>query len=131
MAFEILEVKPVYDGIFTTATKLVYDKTTQGGLVLANQMEGALNLLQTVAYVSDDVKSVKVGDVVKINLKAYMVPKHKSLGVDAGNVDRDELTFEYSVPTEKIGGKEYLFLHQRDIDYIITKYTPSDGGLLQ
>lgn len=126
----IKEVKPLFTGVVTTAKKLIQDRTTEGGLILTNQMEGTLNTFQTVVAVGTTVQGIKPGDVVKCNFKRYIRQKHVPGSIDNDNIQHDNFSFYYEIPTVDINGVEHLLIQNNDIEYVAIVET-DDGGLLQ
>lgn len=131
--FKIKEIQPLFTGIVTTAMKYVGNVTTESGLVLPSKMDGQLNYYQWVVAVGDMVKNVKKGDIVRVNFKRYAVVKHTPGALDAdANIQHDDMTYNYEIPMVTIDGRDYLFLQNNDIEYIVTKFEGVDeGGLLQ
>lgn len=131
--FKIKEIQPLFTGIVTTAMKYVGNVTTESGLVLPSKMDGQLNYYQWVVAVGDMVKNVKKGDIVRINFKRYAVIEHAKGSLDAAsNIQHDDMKYNYEIPMVTIDGRDYLFLQNNDIEYIVTKFEGVDeGGLLQ
>lgn len=133
--FTIKGVKPMFNGIVTTARRYVGDTTTKGGLLLdTKKMDGSMNPFQWVVSVSDMVANstgLKKGDIVNINFKRYAKVNHVP-GAIENNVQSDNMSISYEIPMIDIEGVEYLFLQSNDIEFIVTDYEGIDeGGLLQ
>ena len=48
------------------------------------------------------------------------------------SIQHDDMRMEYEIPMVPIDGKEYLFLQNNDIEYIVEEFEGVDeGGLLQ
>jgi hypothetical protein len=96
-------------------------------------MDGQLNLYQWVEAVGPMVTGVSKGDIVKINLKRYAVVEHAKGDLDrAQNVQHDDMTMQYQIPMVTLDGREYLFLQNNDIEFVVEEYSGVDeGGLLQ
>lgn len=134
MAFKIKKVRPLFTGIITTAKKFVGDQATKKGSVIVDtrKMDGSLNYYQTVVSVGSTVRDLKEGDIVKINFSRYAKAKHTPGAIDeAANKQFDNLSWDYEIPIIVIDDIEYLFLQDRDIEYIVTDYEVDEGGLLQ
>lgn len=134
MAFKIKKVKPLFTGVITTAKKFVGDQNTKKGSLLLDtrKLDGSLNFYQTVVAVGTSVRDVKEGDVVKINFMRYAKAKHTPGAIDeAANKQFDNLGWDYEIPIIIIEDTEYLFLQDRDIEYIVEDYEVDEGGLLQ
>lgn len=129
--FNIKKVRPLFTGIVTTANKYVGDITSESGLILTDKMEGGLNVYQTVVSVGAMCKDIKEGNIVCLNYKRYLVPKHLP-GKIENNIQSDNLSGTYEIPMIRINGKDYLFLQTNDVEYIVEDYDGVDeGGLLQ
>lgn len=134
MAFTIKKVRPLFTGVITTAKKYVGEQSARkGGIIIdTRKLDGSLNPYQTVYSVGTTVRDVKEGDVVKINFARYAKAKHTPGAIDeAENKQFDNLSFDYEIPVIIINDIEYLFLQDRDIEYIVTDYDVDEGGLLQ
>ena len=123
----------MFTGVVTTAMKYVSDVTNDSGLILPSKMEGQLNYYQWVVAVGDMVTGLKKGDIVRINFKRYAIAQHTPGMIDADvNIQHDNMSVKYEIPMVTMDGKDYLFLQNNDIEYIVTDYSGVDeGGLLQ
>lgn len=134
MAFKIKKVRPLFTGVITTARKYVGQQYASEGSVIIDtrKLDGTLNPYQIVYSVGGTVRDVKEGDVVKINFSRYALAQHRPGKVDAAeNVQSDDLKWAYEIPKITIDGIDYLFIQDRDIDYIVEDYEVDEGGLLQ
>lgn len=134
MAFEIKKVRPLFTGVITTAMKYVGQQMTKkGSLILdTRKMDGSLNPYQTVYAVGGTVRDIKEGDVVKINFSRYAKARHTPGAIDeAENKQFDNLSWDYEIPVITINDVQYLFIQDRDIEYVVTEYDVDEGGLLQ
>jgi len=134
MAFVIKKVRPLFTGVITTAKKYVGTQSAKkGGLILdTRKMDGSLNPYQTVVSVGGTVRDVKEGDIVKINFSRYQVVKHVPGAIDeAENKQFMNQNWDVEVPIIVIEDVEYLFLQDRDIEYVVEEYEVDEGGLLQ
>lgn len=134
MAFKIKKVRPLFTGVITTAKKFIGDQATKKGSVIVDtrKMDGTLNYYQTVVSVGSTVRDLKEGDIVKINFSRYAKAKHTPGAIDeAQNKQFDNLGWDYEIPIIIIEDIEYLFIQDRDIEYVVTDYEVDEGGLLQ
>ena len=134
MAFEIKKVRPLFTGVITTAMRYVGQQTAKkGGIILdTRKMDGSLNPYQTVYAVGGTVRDIKEGDVVKINFSRYAKARHTPGAIDeAENKQFDNLSWDYEIPVITINDVQYLFIQDRDIEYVVTEYDVDEGGLLQ
>jgi len=134
MAFKILRnIRPLFNGVLTTATTYKGDVTTNGGLILdATKMEGTMNPYQRVFAVGKMVTDLKPGDIVFINFKRYAKVRHIP-GAIEDNVQSDNMSMYYEIPMVEVGGQQYLRIQNSDIEFAVS---PEDceideGGLLQ
>ena len=134
MAFTIKKVRPLFTGVITTAKRYVGEQSAKkGGLIIdTRKMDGSMNPYQTVYSVGGTVRDIKEGDVVKINFSRYAKTKHTPGAIDeAENVQSDNLSWTYEIPIIVINDVQYLFIQDRDIEYIVEEYDVDEGGLLQ
>lgn len=130
MAFKIKKVRPLFTGVVTTAQKYVGEVTTDAGIILANKMEGQLNIFQSVVAVGNTVTGLKPGDVVCVNYKRYLKAKHIP-GIIEDNVQSDNLEATYEIPSIEINGQQFLLLQNNDIEFVVEEYEVDEGGLFQ
>jgi hypothetical protein len=133
MSFKVKAVRPLFTGVITTANKFVGDQATSKGSLIVDtrKMDGTLNYYQTVVSVGSTVRDLKKDDIVKINFSRYAKPKHTPGAIDeAANKQFDNLSWDYEIPIIIIDDIEYLFIQDRDIEYVVTDYE-LDGSLLQ
>lgn len=130
MAFKIKKVRPLFTGVVTTAQKYVGEVTTDAGIILANKMEGQLNIFQSVVAVGSTVTGLKPGDVVCVNYKRYLKAKHVP-GIIEDNVQSDNLEATYEIPSIEINGQQFLLLQNNDIEFVVEEYEVDEGGLFQ
>ena len=131
MAFKIKKVRPLFTGVVTTANKYVGNITTESGLIISNKMDGQLNNYQTIVAVGKMCTDLKPGDIVCINFKRYLKVKHLP-GVIEDNVMSDNMQGTYEIPSIKIDDRDYLFIQNNDIEFVVEEYEGVEaGGLLQ
>lgn len=113
---KINSIKPLFNKIVTTCDTYKSNET-KGGIIL--KTDGTIKEYQKVEAVGSTVRDIKVGDIVLINPKRYIVPQHKEKKDSLSNVIKDELTMGVSFPMVEYGGKNHLLIFDQDIDYII------------
>lgn len=114
----INDIKPLFNTIITTLD--VYEEDLiENGVLKAPQ--GSLRMYQKVLAVGDSVRGVKVGDIVLINFKNFIVRKYKdnSLKEDMSSQE-DEYIFD--IPRLLIGGKICGKISDADIEGVITEF---------
>lgn len=129
--FKIKEIKPLFSGVITTARVYSEDLRTSSGLYVGDKMAGTINPYQHVYAVGPMVTGVKAGDIVKLNFKRYLVPRHLPGAIEE-NIQKDNMVASYEIPKVTIDGVDYLNLQNNDIEYVVTKWElDNDGGLLE
>ena len=113
---KINKIKPVFNKIVTTCDVYQMGKST-GGIII--KTDGTIKEYQRVEAVGSTVRDIKVGDIVMINPKRYLVSKHNDKPDSVKNVNGDEVTFSVDFPILEYGGKKHLLIYDQDIDYII------------
>ena len=131
--FTVDEAKPLFTNVLTTAIRYQKDFVTESGVVMPNKMKGKLNVYQKVVAVGDTVRSVKVGDIVRINYSRYASVVHPKGNLNDDGVENDSnIRFDYYVPGVEMGDDKFLLIHDQDIELVITKWHGvDDGGLLE
>ena len=114
-----LKIKPLFNRILLTMDKYDEDQSVNGLLVDTKKRKGDLKEIQKVVEIGTSVSIVKPGDYVKINPTRYL--RNTNSLKDMGK-SKAELTIEFPVIT--LGGTDYLFLFDTDIDYIVTDWSP-------
>ena len=114
---KINSIKPLFNKIVTTCNVYTSDKT-QGGIIL--KTNGTIKEYQRVEAIGSTVRDIKVGDLVLINPKRYIVPQHREKKDESlKGIISDELTMDVDFPMVEYGGKKHLLIYDQDIDYII------------
>lgn len=134
MSFTIKKVRPLFTGVITTAKRYKGEQyASKGSLILdTRKLDGSMNPFQQVYAVGGTVRDIKEGDVVKINFARYAKAKHTPGAIDeAENVQSDNLGWTYEIPLIVINDVEYLFIQDRDIEYVVEEFDGADGGLFQ
>lgn len=108
-------VEPISSRVVTTA-RLMNAVDIQGqiqreqlNLELFENLKTAISDVQIVVAVGPNCKQVKVGDMIKIELRDFMRI------ANPGSVNRKE---EFGLPLERINGRDYLAMHENNIKYI-------------
>ena len=114
---KINSIKPLFNKIVTTCDTYESDKT-EGGIIV--KTDGTIKEYQRVEAIGSTVRDIKVGDLVLINPKRYIVPQHNEKRDESPKgVIGDELTMGVNFPMVEYGGKRHLLIYDQDIDYII------------
>lgn len=116
-----VEIKPLFNHILVTMEKEVEDKKI-GSLIDVTHKEGSIKDIQKVVAVGNTVTTLAVGDDVHINPTRYIRTKHSLKDdLDSGT----DMQVNVQFPVVNVGGIDYLFLFDSDIDYKITKWGPN------
>lgn len=118
----------MFNGIITTMEKYEEDVVDNG---LITRHKGAIKEFQKVVAIGNQVREVKVGDLIKIDPDAYKVLKHKEGSLKDGVIE-DNVVIGYNFKTVKIDGINHLYIYDRDVEYIISDYEEMDtSGIIK
>lgn len=116
------KITPVFNHVLTT--KDVYDKdVTENGMII--ETKGTVKRYQRVVAVGPQVKSCKAGDMVMIDPIRYGKMKHRN-GAVADGVIEDDPKIEYNIPVITIDGKEFMYIGDNDIQFIINQFQETE-----
>jgi co-chaperonin GroES (HSP10) len=118
---KIKKIKPLFNAIVTTMDKYTEDIVSTSGIISSTSMKGSLKPIQKVIAVGTMVRDIVEGDLVQINPRNYAVRKHKEGSLKDGVIE-DNVVTGYRFNTIELDDVEYLYLTDRDIDYVITDY---------
>lgn len=108
--------------VLLTANRYESANVNADGLVDTNSTEGNVKEYQKVISIGPNCcPGINVGDVVVINFQNYARPVH-SFNRNSVMDDDDKVMMNIDVPLVEIDGKEYVFIYDRDIDMVITKW---------
>ncbi len=115
---KINEIKPLFTTVITTLD--VYEEDLiENGVLKAPQ--GSLRMYQKVLAVGSSVRDVKVGDIVLLNFKDYIVRKFKENSIKE-DMSAQEDEYVYDIPRILIGGKICGKFQDRDVEGVITDF---------
>lgn len=117
---KIKKIRPMFNAIVTTMDKYEEDVVING-IIASSTTKGSLKPVQRVVAVGTMVRDIAEGDLVQINPKNYAVRKHKEGSLKDGVIE-DNVVTGYRFNTIEIDNTEYLYLTDRDIDYVIVEY---------
>lgn len=120
---KLKKIKPIGSQVLVTKNLYGWDDFMEGGVLIHKR--GDLKDYQEVLSVGDDVRFVKPGDVVKINLYKYAVFKEDPNSVKAmANNPIVGLRLNEVEMVDVDGEPVMCFLiDQRDVDYILEDYS--------
>lgn len=115
---KINEIKPLFTTVITTLD--VYEEDLiENGVLKAPQ--GSLRMYQKVLAVGSSVRDVKVGDIVLLNFKDYIVRKFKENSIKE-DMSAQEDEYVYDIPRLMIGGKICGKFQDRDVEGVVTEF---------
>ena len=126
-------IKPLNNQVITTAEE--YNEDVMAGTIIdAKHTKGTLKEYQKVVAVGPMVRSIEVGDLVMVNPKRFAKYKHQPGSLKDG-VITDNPVIRYDFPIIEIDHTNHLFLHDQDIDFVITDFeeeqtTNNTGSLI-
>ena len=118
---KIKKLTPMFTALVTTMETYKEDSYTEGGLIDTTKQQGGLKEYQTVIAVGNQVRDIKVGDLVCVNPTRFAVRKHQSGSLKDGVITDNPVT-HYNFDVIELDGKQCLMLQDRDIDFIINEY---------
>lgn len=117
---KIKKIRPMFNAIVTTMDKYEEDVVING-IIASSTTKGSIKPVQRVVAVGTMVRDIAEGDLVQINPKNYAVRKHKEGSLKDGIIE-DNVVTGYRFNTIEFDDTEYLYLTDRDIDYVIVEY---------
>jgi hypothetical protein len=120
---KLKKIKPIGSQVLVTKNLYGWDDFMEGGVLIHKR--GDLKDYQEVLSVGDDVRFVKPGDVVKINLYKYAVFKEDPNSVKA-IADNPIVGLRLNeVEMVDVDGEPVMcfLIDQRDVDYILEDYS--------
>lgn len=120
---KIKKIKPVGCQVLVTKNLYGWDDFDESGLIMHNR--GDLKTYQTVIAVGDDVKFVKPGDVVEINLYKYCEFKDDPNSVKVNGVNQVVELHLNVVDLVNDKGEDVpcFLIDQRDVKFILEDYS--------
>lgn len=120
---EIRKIKPIGSQVLVTKNLYDWDDFGEGGIIV--HQRGDIKQYQTVVAVGDDVKGVKVGDVVNINFFKYAVFKESHTSVKVAENDNPIIGLrlnEVEMLNDKNEPITCFIIDFRDIKYILEDF---------
>lgn len=119
------KIKPMFNHIVVTMEKETEDRKI-GDIIDVTHKEGTVKDIQTVVCCGDTVKEIIPGDKVKINPTRYIRTKHKL----SDELTSADLQVKVEFPIVNVGGIDYLFLFDSDVDYIVEEFGPDPSSIV-
>lgn len=115
---KLKKITPTFNHILVTKNLRDHDEYDKGVLRFP---AGSTKEWQTVVAVGPTVKNCKEGDVIMVDPARYAVMKHQDGSLKDGVV-ADNPTIAYNIPIITVDGKEYMYLFDTDIQFVINEY---------
>ena len=115
---KLKKVTPMFNKIITTAE--FTEELSEHGII--TNTKKSVDEFQTVIAVGDNVRSIKVGDVVCIDPNRYAVRKYKK---DSAKADMEEYAntiIDYEIPLVILDGVKHLMIMDSDVLFIVDDY---------
>lgn len=119
---KLKKITPTFNHILVTKNLRDRDEYDKGVLRFP---AGSTKEWQTVIAVGPDVRRCKVGDVIMVDPMRYAIMKHQDGSLEDGVV-ADNPAVAYNIPIITIDDKEYMYLFDTDIQFIIDEYEEKD-----
>lgn len=119
---KLKKITPTFNHILVTKNLRDHDEYDNGVLV---RPAGSTKEWQRVVAIGPDVRRCKVGDIIMVDPVRYAVMKHKDGSLQDGVV-ADNPTVAYNIPIITIDGKEFMYLFDTDIQFIIDKFEETE-----
>lgn len=121
---KLKKIKPIGSQILVSGETYLEDDYNEVGILEKNHIKDSLKTYQTVLAIGDDVKFVKVGDLVEINFYKYAVFKEdpNSLKAMADNPIVDWRLNWVTMTDVEDNDVDCILVDQRDVKYIIEDY---------
>lgn len=119
---KLKKITPTFNHILTTKNLRDHDEYDNGVLV---RPAGSTKEWQRVVAVGPTVKNCKVGDYIMVDPVRYAVTKHQDGSLKDGVV-ADNVTVAYNIPIITVDDKEYMYLFDTDIQFVIDKFEETE-----
>lgn len=126
---KIKKIKPLFTAVITTMDRYENDAKI-GVLIDTTKSKGTIKEYQTVIAIGDNVRGIKVGDVVSINPARFAVKKHQEGSLKDG-VITDNPVIDYRFDIVEMNDTPYLLLQDRDINYVIDEFEDDKPPIIE
>lgn len=124
---KVLEIQPMFNNIVTTADEYKSVQYIAGtDIIDPKSTRTSLKEYQKVLFVGPNIKSVKPGDIVCINPTRFARREYKEGGLQEAAAQHN-MVINYVFDFVEVDGKRLLFIQDRDIDFIVTKYEEDEN----
>ena len=119
------KIRPMFNHILVTMDKYTDSEMVgPAGLVNVEKQNNPIKEIQTVIAVGNSVHNLSVGEKVAINPIRYLRTKQEFQDSLAGDVQKGKVVTYFDFPVVTVGGVDYLFLVDSDVDYVVEEWGP-------
>jgi hypothetical protein len=115
---KIKKIKPPFTTVITTLNIYEEDLIVDG---VVRVPKGSLKRYQTVVAIGPNVRDVKEGDLVLLNVQNYARQKYRNNSIKE-DISEMEEEVVYDIPKLFIGDTVYGKFQERDMDGVIEEY---------
>ena len=108
---EVKKARPTFNGVFVTYDRFEKDQFDKNGLLVFSK--GTVKPWQRVVAVGPFVKTVKEGDLVKVNLGRYAIERYEENSIKRDLMEKKIIGYKF--PFEYIDGVKYMHIQDNDI----------------
>ena len=119
---KLKKITPTFNHILTTKNLRDHDEYDKGVLRFP---AGSTKEWQTVIAVGPTVKNCKEGDLIMVDPTRYAIMKHQDGSLKDGIV-ADNPVVAYNIPIIMMDDKEYMYLFDTDIQFVINEYEETE-----
>lgn len=119
---KLKKITPTFNHILVTKNLRDHDEYDKGVLRFP---AGSTKEWQTVIAVGPTVKNCKEGDLIMVDPTRYAIMKHQDGSLKDGVV-ADNPAVAYNIPIIMMDDKEYMYLFDTDIQFVINEYEETE-----
>lgn len=120
----IKKIRPLYTKVVLTKDMYTDAPYVPGtNIIDATKVKQGLKELQHVVAVGTSVRDIKEGDLVCIDPSRYAIRKYSKKDTKEAMEEYANSITGYAFPEIELNGKPYLYLDERDIDFVVEEYT--------
>lgn len=115
---KIIKIKPPFTTVITTLNVYEEDLIVDG---IVRVPKGSLKLYQEVVAVGPNVRDIKEGDLVLLNLQNYVKRKYRDNSIKE-DISEMEEEYTFDIPKIIINDTLYGKFQERDMDGVIEEF---------
>lgn len=115
---KIIKIKPPFTTVITTLNVYEEDLIVDG---IVRVPKGSLKLYQKVVAVGPNVRDIKEGDLVLLNLQNYVKRKYRDNSIKE-DISEMEEEYTFDIPKIIINDTLYGKFQERDMDGVIEEF---------